>query len=411
MVILKKSKNLLLLIILIHSCNLFSQNLLNSSSWEVGSNIIPDYKNVGIQQENSREIGVGPHGTDVVLWKAAPSGDGNADGGYESSYVPIDHTKTYRLSVWIKKTNSYDGTAYFGLYSKDNNLAHSTLNLNNAAVGNAYFWYGDLPNINKWYLLVGYIHQSNYTSTVKIGGIYDGSTGAKIANVRDDFKFKTTATSLLNRASLFYDPNISDNQYFYNPRIEAINGTEPTIDQLIAGETSTTDSPDNTTVSSLWTQDGNNIYYNTDGNVGIGVESSEIPADYKLAIAGKAIAQEVRIRLKANWPDYVFDKDYNLPSLNEIENHIMKKGHLINIPSATTVAKDGIQLGEMNAKLLEKIEELTLYTIEQEKKLNIQEVINRKIEVSNQNLETKNKELEKRLSRIEILLEKNSTKK
>ena len=69
------------------------------------------------------------------------------------------------------------------------------------------------------------------------------------------------------------------------------------------------------------------------------------------------------------WSDFVFFKDYKLPTLKEVENHIKEKGHLKDIPSAKEVEKNGFFLGEMDAKLLQKIEELTLYTIEQEKKI------------------------------------------
>ncbi|WP_299182742.1 cell wall anchor protein [uncultured Chryseobacterium sp.] len=86
---------------------------------------------------------------------------------------------------------------------------------------------------------------------------------------------------------------------------------------------------------------------------------------------GKIKAKEVEV--KANvWADYVFKKEYQLKSLEDVEKHITEKGHLPNIPSADEVAKNGINLGEMDAKLLEKIEELTLYSIQQNKQLKSQ---------------------------------------
>ncbi|WP_299185637.1 hypothetical protein [uncultured Aquimarina sp.] len=100
------------------------------------------------------------------------------------------------------------------------------------------------------------------------------------------------------------------------------------------------------------------------GNVGIGTTDTQ---GYKLGVNGKIAATEVKVALYNAWPDYVFEDSYNLPSLQEVENHISEKGHLENIPSATEVAENGIQLGEMNKKLLQKIEELTLYMIEQNK--------------------------------------------
>ncbi|WP_312300233.1 cell wall anchor protein [Chryseobacterium sp.] len=86
---------------------------------------------------------------------------------------------------------------------------------------------------------------------------------------------------------------------------------------------------------------------------------------------GKIHAKEIEV--KANvWADYVFKKDYQLKSLEEVAKHIENKGHLPNIPSAEEVLKNGINVAEMDAKLLEKIEELTLYSIEQNKQLKVQ---------------------------------------
>ena len=132
-----------------------------------------------------------------------------------------------------------------------------------------------------------------------------------------------------------------------------------------------------------------NGIWNSDGNVGIGTTS--IPTDYKLAIVGKTLTEEVKVQLKNNWPDYVFTKEYKLPTLQEVAQHINEKGHLQNIPSAKEVTKDGgIELGEMNRKLLEKIEELTLYTIQQQKELEA--------------AKEKNNTLERRLNEIEKLI-------
>ena len=106
-------------------------------------------------------------------------------------------------------------------------------------------------------------------------------------------------------------------------------------------------------------------YYN--GNVNIG--ATNMPAGYKLAIGGDVIAERVVVKLQSNWPDYVFSPNYKRTTLSEIGEFINKNHHLPNVPSAQEVAKNGIDIGQMNSKLLEKIEEMTLYMIEQQKEL------------------------------------------
>jgi len=98
-----------------------------------------------------------------------------------------------------------------------------------------------------------------------------------------------------------------------------------------------------------------------------------------LKVSGLLCAKEVRVQLSGNpcWPDYVFSKDYNLLPLSEVEQFINENHHLPNIPSAAEVEENGINIGEMNAKLLLKVEELTLYLLQQEKKmLELQKQIN-----------------------------------
>lgn len=110
------------------------------------------------------------------------------------------------------------------------------------------------------------------------------------------------------------------------------------------------------------------------GGVGIGVLSGgSIPNGYLLAVDGKGIFEEVRVEVSGSWPDYVFKDDYQMPSIPELKSFIDQNGHLPNIPAAKEAEEEGILLGEMQKKLLEKIEELSLYIIQQDERIRLLE--------------------------------------
>jgi len=119
---------------------------------------------------------------------------------------------------------------------------------------------------------------------------------------------------------------------------------------------------------------------------GMGIGTTDTQG-YALAVAGNVVAESVKIALQTNWPDFVFEKEYSLPSLEEVEKHIMEKGYLSDLPSADEVKANGIDLGEMNALLLQKIEEITLYIIQQDKKIKELEKKDERLELVQKNLE------------------------
>jgi hypothetical protein len=120
------------------------------------------------------------------------------------------------------------------------------------------------------------------------------------------------------------------------------------------------------------------------GNVGIGTIT---PSD-RLSVNGNIRAKEVKVEV-TNWPDYVFKQDYDLLKLADVKAYIDQNHHLPDVPSAQEVAKEGINLGEVNAKLLKKIEELTLYLIEKDKELKTERSRNdtQQVEIVNQQAE------------------------
>ncbi|MBO6027508.1 MAG: hypothetical protein J6P73_09725 [Bacteroidales bacterium] len=106
----------------------------------------------------------------------------------------------------------------------------------------------------------------------------------------------------------------------------------------------------------------NCLFLKDDGNVGIGTNNPQA----KLAVNGEILAKSVRVNTGSTyWPDYVFGDDYNLMSLKELEQYVNTHKHLPNVPSAKEVEeKSDVDLGAMNAILLEKVEELTRYVID-----------------------------------------------
>ncbi|WNM20198.1 hypothetical protein [Flavobacterium capsici] len=121
-----------------------------------------------------------------------------------------------------------------------------------------------------------------------------------------------------------------------------------------------------------------NIWFNTSTSatngklyIGSSPNYNNATGSYKLFVEGGIMTEKVKVALRStnNWADYVFEKDYNLLPLNEVEKYIQKNKHLPGVKSAEELAENGLDIAEMQSKHMEKIEELTLYIIEQNKKL------------------------------------------
>jgi hypothetical protein len=97
------------------------------------------------------------------------------------------------------------------------------------------------------------------------------------------------------------------------------------------------------------------------------------PSGYKLAVSGKIITTEIVVKATGQWPDYVFESDYELLPLHQLERYVRQNKHLPNVPTAKEVENNGVALGEFNATLLKKVEELTLYMIELKKENEVQQ--------------------------------------
>ncbi|WP_217607282.1 hypothetical protein [Chitinophaga sp. GbtcB8] len=133
---------------------------------------------------------------------------------------------------------------------------------------------------------------------------------------------------------------------------------------VLDGRTKTASALTKSNVLAIANAGQNLVTVQADGDVGIGTTDTK---GYKLAVNGSAIFTRAKVEAYANWPDYVFERDYSLMSLSDLAKYINENKHLPDMPSADEVAKDGFDLGDMNKKLLQKIEELTLYLIDLKK--------------------------------------------
>jgi len=182
-------------------------------SWVPGMTMPPEgYPLNGTAAENSIVLRAGPSGNLEQMWACIDSDAGSdADGGWDGSYATIDPTKGHLFAV-LMKTTANSGTSYFGT-----NPNGTIRTLAGATDSNPYFWSGDLPALNTWYLVVGYVHPSSYAgASVGIAGVYD-MTGAKVVN-GTEFKLAAGATSLMMRSYHYYNPTNSGSEVQYMAR-------------------------------------------------------------------------------------------------------------------------------------------------------------------------------------------------
>jgi hypothetical protein len=235
------------------------------------------------------------------------------------------------------------------------------------------------------------LHISGTGQVLRLAGLdpqmefYQGSTSKGFVTVTgDDFKIGTLATNDLGRAiirvnggdrlTVAPDGNVGIANNTPLTRLHIASGQDAGLANtqngfiMLGSETSGNVVIDNNeivarnngAISTLFMQ-------NNGGQVQIG--GTAVPTGYTLSVAGKAICTELRVQLTGAWPDYVFDSKYKLPSFDKLRQYINENKHLPNIPAAKDVEKSGIEVGDMQRRMMEKIEELTLYILELEKKV------------------------------------------
>ncbi len=448
--------------ILIFSGYSVAQNLIASDllEWVNGeSGATTSFSQFG--GNNSRILVDGPHGAQVTVWSAtstATTASSGQSGGWIHTGIDINTSKTYRIAFWMKSTGTTVCNNNAAFYTSPVEGGANVSALRIATNMSEMYWPSlytrELPTW-KWMLVIGYVYGKDTTTYDLPSGVFDPSTfdgNSAPTFTTYNYKFPNSHTALnLKLRNDLWNCQVGEVQYSYMPRIEEVNGLEPSIAELISPTLVDTASPSvptdlvssniaattatlswsastddigvtayevyrnnslqatvatgtsyaitgltagttynytitakdaagNTSVQSTsltittlssggtpttgghWTKTGTVVSY-AGGKVGIGTTSP----DYELTVKGKIHAEEVKIDLSVPAPDYVFKKEYKLLSLEEVQAYINKNGHLPNIPSAEVMETEGVELGAMEMKLLEKIEELTLYILEQGK--------------------------------------------
>lgn len=195
--------------------------------WGLGNGTISGWTNNGGADENSRVMGVNPFGLQSILWKCVPNTDGNASGGFETATVKLDANYAYRYALFVY-INKWGGATYHGC----RNVANLS---DNAVNGNPYFWYGTALPVGKWCLMVGIIHPNSITAQSGISGVYD-MDGRKLFN-GTDFKFASDGRAVGFRSYLYYTSDSAINQLFFNPTVHRLDGTEPSITDILQVKT------------------------------------------------------------------------------------------------------------------------------------------------------------------------------
>lgn len=215
-------------------------NILEPEKWAVGTGSDIGFSRNGQSIENSRELGTSPFGNDCIIWKAIPDAVSDGDGGWITSPFNIDNTKLYRFSVWINRevhgTNGYNYLGMYG-YGSPNGVQNVS---NGATESNPYFYipnYNTLPE-NEWVLLVGHVYPYTHTGT----SIHPDSgrytiNGGKLGSVSKDFKWLVSTTLAAHRTYLYYCTDTTVRTLWYHPRVDIVDGTEPSIQNLLDNKT------------------------------------------------------------------------------------------------------------------------------------------------------------------------------
>ncbi len=219
------------------------QNNINITSWIAGNSAVPSgFTNLGAASQNNRIQTTGPFGVPVAVWEATSDGSSNFNAGFQHIGVTVNTDTTYRISYWLKASgsNSCNSRNRAGFTS-----IPQIIKLDGGSTSSPETLKATLPN-GDWFLVVGYIHPSNYSGG-NTGGVYNISNANPTIPVTSlttvDYRFPAnTSTATIKLRSFMYNCNAGNTQLIYEPRFEAVNENMPTIAALLTGQSDGGDS-------------------------------------------------------------------------------------------------------------------------------------------------------------------------
>ena len=216
-------------------------SLINMNNWTVSNGSVTGYNQNGDTAENQRSAASNPWGQTGIIWGTFPDGASNADGGWNTTDFNIDNTKLYRFSVWVKRTSStYGGTFYFGM----NANGDGPRQMDNSVINTNPYWSCIGPSglvQNVWYLYVGHVYpfSTSYTGRHPDTGYYFVNNPTKQGDINGcnigagDLKWSSNSTTGIHRTYHFYCADTTTRLQFYNPRVDLVDGKQPSITELV----------------------------------------------------------------------------------------------------------------------------------------------------------------------------------
>ncbi|UFH52622.1 TMF family protein [Spirosoma sp. KNUC1025] len=254
--------------------------------------------------------------------------------------------------------NNTDGTSntavgrYAGLYNNG---------MNNVFIGNGATVAQTTPTITNA-TAIGSQAQVSKSNSVVLGNNANVGIGTTAPNAKLEVVSGTSGVSGLRLTSLGTNATLLSQTKFLT-----VNASGDVVLGSINGSARSAANTENS-----WQTNGENLQNTNTGGVVIGPGVNRTPSGYRLYVADGVLTEKVKVAVKStdDWSDKVFEKTYHLNSLKTVEQYIEANKHLPGVPSAEEVVRQGLDVAKMDAKLLEKIEELTLYSIQLQHELN-----------------------------------------